>query len=177
MKFSSMLLIVTGGVAAYKAADLARLAGKRGARVTCALTDGAARFVTPMLFAALTGNPAYGELFDLKNETEMGHIRLSRENDAILVAPATADFISKAANGAADDLASTILLAADKPVFFAPAMNPRMYAHPAVKRNLALLRGDGVRIISPATGDVACGEHGEGRMAEPADILNYMEQA
>ena len=172
--YRRLLLIVTGGVAAYKAAELARLAGKNGADVTCVLTASACKFVTPLLFSALTGNPAYTELFDLKDETEMGHIRLSREVDALLVAPATADFIRKIAQGAADDLASSAVLASDKPLFVAPAMNPQMYAKPSVQRNIAQITQDGARVMPASVGDTACGEIGQGRMPEPQEILNWM---
>jgi phosphopantothenoylcysteine decarboxylase/phosphopantothenate--cysteine ligase len=176
LRYRRLLLVVSGGIAAYKSAELVRLARKEGREVTCVLTKSAQAFVTPLLFASLSGNPAYTDLFSLKDEAEMGHIRLARETDAILVAPATADFIAKAAHGMADDLATALLLASDKPLFLAPGMNPAMYAKPAVQRNLALLLADGAHVLAPEDGETACGESGVGRMMGPAAILAEMER-
>jgi phosphopantothenoylcysteine decarboxylase/phosphopantothenate--cysteine ligase len=171
MQGKSILLIIGGGVAAYKCLDFIRRAKERGAKVRCILTGAAQHFVTPMAAAVLSEEPAFTELFDLKNETEIGHIRLSREADLIVIAPATANLLAKMAHGMADDLASTVLLAADKPVLAAPAMNWRMWEHPATRRNLAQLKADGVHFIGPNEGAMACGEHGAGRMAEVDEIL------
>ncbi len=171
MQGKSILLIIGGGVAAYKCLDFIRRAKERGAKVRCILTGAAQHFVTPLAAAVLSEEPAFTELFDLKNETEIGHIRLSREADLIVIAPATANLLAKLAHGLADDLASTVLLAADKPVLAAPAMNWRMWEHPATRRNLAQLKADGVHFIGPNEGAMACGEHGVGRMAEVDEIL------
>jgi phosphopantothenoylcysteine decarboxylase/phosphopantothenate--cysteine ligase len=167
----SVLLIVGGGIAAYKSLELIRLLRGAGAGVTPVLTAAAAEFVTPLSAAALAGAKAYGALFDLTAEAEMGHIQLSRAADLVVVAPATADLMAKVANGHADDLASTLLLATDKRTLYAPAMNVRMWEHPAVRRNLAALRADGVLLVGPGEGEMACGEYGPGRMAEPAEVL------
>jgi phosphopantothenoylcysteine decarboxylase/phosphopantothenate--cysteine ligase len=167
----SVLLIVGGGIAAYKSLELIRLIQKAGGRVTPVLTAAAAEFVTPLSAAALAGAKAYGALFDLTDEAEMGHIQLSRSADLVVVAPATADLIAKAANGHADDLASTLLLATDKRVLWAPAMNVRMWDHPAVRRNVATLAADGALTVGPDEGEMACGEYGPGRMADPEAIL------
>lgn len=166
----SVLLIIGGGIAAYKSLELARLLTKEGISVTGVLTRGGAQFITPLSVAALTGAKAYTDLFDLTDEAEMGHIELSRAADLVVVAPATADLIGKVAGGLADDLASTLLLATDKRVLFAPAMNVRMWEHPAVKRNTEQLRADGAIVIGPDVGAMACGETGPGRMAEPEAI-------
>lgn len=166
-----ILLIVTGSVAAYKACEIVRLARKQGHEVTCVLTKGGEQFITPLQLSALSENPTYDSLWSLKDEVEMGHIRLSRENDIILVAPASADIISKMATGAADDLATTTLLASDKPVYVAPAMNVQMWNKPATQRNITQIENDGAIIIEPREGDMACGEFGMGRMAEVEDIL------
>ena len=171
-----VLLIVGGGIAAYKACELVRLIRKSGHRVRCVLTDGGAHFVTPMTLAALSEDKVYTTLWDLKDEAEMGHIQLSREADLLVVAPATADLLARMAGGHADDLATTVLLATDKPVLIAPAMNVRMWEHPATQRNLARLRADGVRVVGPDAGVMACGEYGEGRLAEPAAILDAIER-
>jgi len=168
---SRILLIVGGGIAAYKAAELIRLARKAGHSVTPVLTAGGAHFVTPMSLAALAESPVYTSLWDLKDEAEMGHIQLSRAADLILVCPATADLIAKMAAGAADDLATTLLLATDKPVVVVPAMNVRMWQHAATQRNVAQLRADGVTVIDPDEGPMACGEFGPGRLPEPAAIM------
>lgn len=166
-----ILLIVGGGIAAYKACELIRLAKKAGIGVKCVLTAGGAHFVTPMTLAALSEEQVFTTLWDLKNETEMGHIQLSREADLIVVAPATADLMAKMAAGIADDLATTLLLATDKPVLAAPAMNVRMWQHAATRRNVATLRGDGVTVMEPDEGPMACGEYGPGRLPEPPAIL------
>jgi phosphopantothenoylcysteine decarboxylase/phosphopantothenate--cysteine ligase len=166
-----ILLIVGGGVAAYKALELVRLARKAGLAVRPILTEAGARFVTPLSLAALAGDKVYSDLFSLTDEAEMGHIELSRSAELVVVAPATADLMAKAANGLAGDLASTALLATDKPVLMAPAMNVRMWGHPATRRNLAQLQADGVRFVGPDEGAMACGEFGPGRMAEPEAIL------
>lgn len=167
-----ILLILTGGIAAYKGLDLIRRLRERGAHVTLVLTRAAEEFVTPLSVSALAGHKVYRDLFDLTDEAEMGHIQLSRSADLILVAPATADIMAKMAQGRADDLASTLLLATDTPVMIAPAMNVRMWDHPATRRNLEQLRADGVDIIGPNDGDMACGEFGPGRMSEPLEIVD-----
>lgn len=167
----NILLIISGGIAAYKALELIRLIKKQQGDVRCILTKGGAEFVTPLSVAALSENQVYADLFSLKDESEMGHIRLSREADLIVVAPATAHMLAKMAQGFADDLAATVLLASDKPVMVAPAMNPQMWAHPATQDNIALLKKRGVLFVDPAAGEMACGETGEGRLAEPEDIL------
>ena len=170
-----VLLIVGGGIAAYKALELVRLIRKAGGAVRTVLTAGGAEFVTPLSLAALSGHPVHQALFSPNDETTMGHIELSRWADLIVVAPATAGLIAKAANGLADDLASTALLATDKQVLLAPAMNVRMWNHPAVQNNVARLQGfdgfHGMTLIGPDDGEMACGEYGPGRMAEPAAIL------
>ena len=166
-----VLLIIGGGIAAYKALELIRLLRGQGAAVTPVMTRAAGQFVTPLSVSALAGEKVYTDLFDLTDEAEMGHIQLSRVADLIVVAPATADLIARMAQGRADDLASTLLLATDTPVLVAPAMNVRMWQHPATQRNLATLRSDGIRMIGPDEGEMACGEFGPGRLAEPAAIL------
>ncbi|WP_309663199.1 bifunctional phosphopantothenoylcysteine decarboxylase/phosphopantothenate--cysteine ligase CoaBC [Tabrizicola sp.] len=166
-----ILLIVGGGIAAYKSLELIRLVQKAGGTVTPVLTRAGAEFVTPLSVSALAGAKVYTDLFDLTDEAEMGHIQLSRAADLLVVAPATADLMAKMAGGRADDLASTLLLATDKRVLVAPAMNVRMWTHPATQRNLAVLRDDGVLTVGPNEGDMACGEYGPGRMAEPAEIV------
>ena len=172
-----VLLIIGGGIAAYKSLDLIRQLKKRGASVTPVLTAGAQQFVTPLSAAALAGDKVYTDLFDLTDEAEMGHIELSRSADLLLVAPATADLIARMAGGHANDLASTILLATDTPVMIAPAMNVRMWLHPANQRNVAQLEADGIMRIGPDEGDMACGEFGPGRMAEPVQIADAVEAA
>lgn len=167
-----ILLILTGGIAAYKGLDLIRRLRERGAHVTPVLTRAAEQFVTPLSVAALAGQKVYRGLFDLTDEAEMGHIQLSRSANLILVAPATADIMAKMAQGRADDLPSTLLLATDTPVMIAPAMNVRMWDHPATQRNLAQLRTDGVTVVGPNEGDMACGEFGPGRMSEPLEIVD-----
>ena len=170
-----VLLVVSGGIAAYKALDLIRRLRERAAEVRCVLTAGGAQFVTPLSLSALSGNPVHGELFSLTQESEMGHIELSRAADLIVIAPASADLLAKMAQGRADDLASTVLLATDKPVLAAPAMNVRMWEHPATQANIKTLGARGVRTVGPNEGDMACGEYGFGRMAEPAEILAAIE--
>ncbi len=171
-----LLLIITGSIAAYKSLDLIRRAREAGWAVTPVLTQGAQAFITPLAAAALAESPAYTDLFSLKDEAEMGHIRLAREADAVLVAPASADLMAKMAHGLADDLASTLLMATRAPVFVAPAMNVAMWQHAATQRNLAQLKADGVRVIAPGEGLMACGEVGEGRLAEIVDILAVVER-
>jgi phosphopantothenoylcysteine decarboxylase/phosphopantothenate--cysteine ligase len=172
-----ILLIVGGGIAAYKACELVRLIRKAGHQVTCVLTAGGQHFVTPMTLAALSENQVYTTLWDLKDEAEMGHIQLSRAADLVVVAPATADLMAKMAAGIADDLATTLLLATDKPVLAAPAMNVRMWQHAATRRNVATLRADGVTVLDPDEGPMACGEFGPGRLPEPDAILRAIEAA
>ena len=166
-----VLLIIGGGIAAYKALELIRLIQKAGGAVTPVLTRAAAEFVTPLSVGALARSKVHEQLFDLTSEAEMGHIELSRSADLWVVAPATADLLAKMATGRADDLASTLLLATDKRVLVAPAMNVRMWSHPATQRNLGVLRGDGVLTVGPDEGEMACGEYGPGRMAEPLEIV------
>ena len=170
-----LLLVIGGGIAAYKCLELIRRGRERGLAFRCVMTAAATQFVTPLSVASLAGDKVYGELFSLTDEAEMGHIRLSREADLVVVAPATADLMAKMANGLADDLASTLLLATDKPVLIAPAMNPMMWGHAATRRNVERLRTDGIHLVGPNPGDMACGEVGAGRMAEPAEILAAIE--
>ncbi len=170
-----ILLIIGGGIAAYKSLDLIRRLRERGAAVTPVLTRAAEEFVTPLSVSALAGEKVYRDLFDLTDEAEMGHIQLSRSADLIVVAPATADLMGKMAGGLANDLASTLLMATDTPVLCAPAMNVRMWEHPATQRNLAQLEADGVRFVGPNEGDMACGEYGPGRMSEPLEIVASIE--
>jgi phosphopantothenoylcysteine decarboxylase/phosphopantothenate--cysteine ligase len=165
-----VLLIIGGGIAAYKSLELIRLLAKAGVKTRAILTKAGQEFVTPLSVSALTGDKVYSELFDLTDEAEMGHIQLSRSADLVVVSPATADLIAKAATGRADDLASTTLLATDKPVLMAPAMNVRMWLHPATQRNIKQLKADGVSFIGPNEGDMACGEYGPGRLSEPEQI-------
>ena len=172
-----ILLIVGGGIAAYKALELTRLARKAGLAVRPILTEAGAHFVTPLSLSALAEDKVYAELFSLTDEAEMGHIELSRSADLVVVAPATADLMAKAAAGLASDLASTALLATDKPVLMAPAMNVRMWRHPATQRNLQTLKADGVLFVGPDEGAMACGEYGPGRMAEPPAILEAIQAA
>ncbi|NCX06559.1 MAG: bifunctional phosphopantothenoylcysteine decarboxylase/phosphopantothenate--cysteine ligase CoaBC [Rhodobacteraceae bacterium] len=169
---NNILLIISGGIAAYKSLDLIRRMRERGASVTPVMTQAACEFVTPLSVSALAGVQVYHDLFDLTAESDMGHIQLSRSADLVVVAPATADLIAKMANGLANDLASTLLLATDTPVLIAPAMNVRMWDHPATQRNLAQLVADGVHIVGPNPGDMACGEYGPGRMSEPLEIID-----
>ena len=166
-----VLLIIGGGIAAYKSLELIRLLQKAGSSVVPVLTRAGAQFVTPLSVSALSGHKVYQDLFDLTDEAEMGHIHLSRAADLVVVAPATADLMAKMAGGRAEDLASTLLLATDKRVLVAPAMNVRMWGHAATQRNLAMLHADGVLVVGPNDGEMACGEFGAGRMAEPAQIV------
>ena len=175
-KEKQVLLVITGSIAAYKSLELIRLLRKEGINVVCVLTEAGKKFVTELSVASLSENQVYSDVFSLKDESEMGHIRLARESDLILVAPASADIIAKMANGLANDLASTILLATDCPVVVAPAMNVIMWKNKAVSRNIKQLQEDGVQVVGPAKGDLACGEEGEGRMAEPEDILQEIRQ-
>ena len=177
MNGKSILLIVGGGIAAYKACELIRLIRKAGGSVRCVLTAGGAQFITPMTLAALSEQPVFTNLFDLKDEAEMGHIQLSREADLIVVCPATADLLARMAGGIADDLATTLLLATDKKVLTAPAMNVRMWRHEATMRNVARLRADGVIVLDPDEGEMACGEYGPGRLPEPEAIVAAIEKA
>lgn len=172
-----ILLIIGGGIAAYKSIELVRLLRKAGYVVRCVITRAGEQFVTPLTLAALSENQVYTGLFDLKDEVEMGHIQLSREADLVVVAPATADLMAKMANGIADDLATTLLLATDKPVLAAPAMNVRMWLHAATRRNVGTLRGDGVTVMEPDEGAMACGEYGPGRLPEPPAIFAAIEKA
>jgi phosphopantothenoylcysteine decarboxylase / phosphopantothenate---cysteine ligase len=175
LKGKRLLLGITGGVAAYKAAQLARLLAKEGADVRVAMTEAATRFVTPVTLQALTGQPVWTDLWDPRVPDNMGHIELSRDRDLVVVAPASADFLGKLAAGLADDLLSTLCLARRCPLLVAPAMNVEMWENPAMQRNLHTLRGDGVHFAGPAAGDQACGEVGMGRMAEPEEIVAEVE--
>ena len=172
-----ILLIIGGGIAAYKSLEMIRRLRERGAWVTPVLTRAGEEFVTPLAVSSLAGEKVYRDLFDLTDEAEMGHIQLSRSADLIVVAPATADLMAKMAHGLANDLASTLLLATDTPVLIAPAMNVRMWEHPATRRNVATLRGDGIAVVGPNEGDMACGEFGPGRMSEPLEIVAAIETA
>ena len=172
-----VLLIIGGGIAAYKSLSLIRLLRKAGVAVTPVLTRAAAEFVTPLSVAALAGEKAYSALFDLTDESEMGHIQLSRVADLVVVAPATADLMAKMAQGRADDLASTLLLATDTSVLVAPAMNVRMWDHAATRRNVVQLKADGISFVGPNQGEMACGEYGFGRMAEPEQIYAAISAA
>ena len=171
-----ILLIIGGGIAAYKCLELIRRLRERGVSVRVVMTRAANEFVTPLSLASLSGEKVLQDLFDLTDESEIGHIQLSRDADLIVVAPATADLMARMAGGHADDLATTVLLATDTPVLIAPAMNVRMWEHAATRRNLATLTEDGVRVVGPNEGDMACGEYGPGRMAEPHEILNAIER-
>ena len=172
-----ILLIVGGGIAAYKSLDLVRRLRERGSSVRVVLTEAGAQFVTPLSLASLSGQEVHQELFSLTAEARMGHIELSRDADLVVIAPATADLLAKAAHGHANDLASTLLLATDKRVLAAPSMNLRMWLHPATQRNVATLRGDGMLFVGPGDGAMACGEFGPGRMSEPLEIVAAVEAA
>ncbi|MEL6472690.1 MAG: bifunctional phosphopantothenoylcysteine decarboxylase/phosphopantothenate--cysteine ligase CoaBC [Pseudomonadota bacterium] len=176
MDAKRILLIIGGGIAAYKSLELIRTLSKRGIAARCIVTKGGSEFVTPLSVAALSGDKCYTDLFDLDDEAEMGHIQLSRSTDLVVVCPATADLIGKAASGLATDLATTTLLATDKPVLMVPAMNVRMWSHPAVKRNVATLRTDGIAVMEPDEGAMACGEFGPGRLPEVDSIASEIEQ-
>lgn len=167
-----ILLIISGGIAAYKSLELVRLLRRKGVAVRAVMTESAKEFVTPLSLGVLTEDHVYGAMFDLKEEREIGHIQLSRQADLIVVCPATANIIARMANGIADDLATTILLATDKPVLAVPAMNVRMWHHPATQRNLATIRADGITVMEPAEGNMACGEFGKGRLPEPDAIAD-----
>jgi len=169
-----ILLVITGGIAAYKSIELIRLLQTNKAIVVTVMTKSAQQFIKPLSVAAIAGSKVYTELFDLTAEAEMGHIELSRSADIILVAPASADFLSKMAQGICDDLASTLLLATDKPVLVAPSMNVRMWHHPATQRNLNAINDDGIITIGPREGSMACGEFGLGRMSEPTEIITFL---
>jgi phosphopantothenoylcysteine decarboxylase/phosphopantothenate--cysteine ligase len=171
---AKVLLIVGGGIAAYKSLELVRLLKKAGHQVTPVLTEGGEHFVTAMSLGALAESEVHSSLWELKDEVEIGHIQLSRSADFVLVCPATADLLAKMAAGIADDLATTLLLATDKPVVVAPAMNVRMWLHAATQRNVAQLKADGVRVLDPAEGEMACGEFGPGRLPEPHEILDQL---
>ncbi|HEX4271168.1 MAG TPA: bifunctional phosphopantothenoylcysteine decarboxylase/phosphopantothenate--cysteine ligase CoaBC, partial [Rhizomicrobium sp.] len=177
MRGKSILLIVGGGIAAYKSLELVRRLAERGIRTRAILTKAGAEFITPLSLSALTGEKVYSDLFSLTDEAEMGHIQLSRSADLVVVAPATADLMAKMANGLASDLASTTLLATDKKVLMAPAMNVRMWKSAPVRRNRATLEKDGVLFAGPGDGEMACGEFGPGRMAEPMEIVAAIEKA
>ena len=169
-----VLLIVGGGIAAYKSLELVRLLKQSGHQVTPVLTRAGENFITAMSLGTLAESPVYSSLWELKDEVEIGHIQLSRAADLVLVCPATADLLAKMAAGIADDLATTLFLATDKPVVAAPAMNVRMWLHPATQRNVAQLKADGVRIIEPDEGEMACGEYGPGRLPEPQAITDWL---
>ena len=169
-----VLLIVSGGIAAYKALELVRLLKRQGVAVRAVMTKSAAEFVTPLSMGVMTEDQVYGDMFDLKEEREIGHIQLSRQADLVVICPATANILAKMAAGIADDLATTILLATDKPVLAVPAMNVRMWNHPATQRNLAQLRADGVHIMNPDEGAMACGEFGPGRLPEPPAVAEQI---
>ena len=171
-----ILLIISGGIAAYKCLDLIRQLRARGAAVRCILTKSATEFVTPLSVAALSGDKVYGDLFSLTDEHDMGHIQLSRDADLLVVVPATANILARMAQGITDDLATTALLATDKPVMVAPSMNVRMWEHKATRANMATLRARHVTVLGPDSGEMACGEYGEGRMVEPADIVAAIER-
>jgi phosphopantothenoylcysteine decarboxylase/phosphopantothenate--cysteine ligase len=171
-----ILLVIGGGIAAYKSLDLIRRLRERGASVRCILTAGAQHFVTPLAAAALSGSPAHTDLFDRADEAEIGHIRLARNADAVVVAPASASLMARMAHGTAHDLAATVLLATTRPILIAPAMNPTMWAHPATVRNLATLKADGVAVVGPNSGRMAEPEEGAGRMAEPIEIADALER-
>ena len=172
----SVLLVIGGGIAAYKCLELIRVLNKRGVVSRVIMTKAAERFVTPLSVASLSGEKVFSDLFSLTDETEMGHIELSRSTDLVVVAPATADLMAKMAHGLANDLASTALLATDKPVLVAPAMNVRMWYHAATQRNVATLKADGIHFVGPNEGDMACGEFGLGRMAEPIEIADAIDK-
>jgi len=169
-----ILLVISGGISAYKSLELIRIIKNDGNEIKTILTSGGEKFVTPLSIAAISNEKVYQEIFSLKDESEMGHIQLSRESDVIIVAPASANIIAKSANGIADDLASTVLLASNKPVIFAPAMNSLMWHNPATQRNIESLKKDNINFIGPEPGDLACGEEGLGRMSEPKDIYKYI---
>ena len=169
-----ILLIISGGIAAYKSLEIIRIFIKNNIKVTSILTKGGSKFITPLSVASLSSSKVYSELFDLENESEMGHIQLSREVDIILVAPASANIIARTANGFADDLASTVLLASNKPIFFAPSMNVEMWKNTITQKNINKLKLNNIKVIGPEPGDLACGEEGYGRMSEPEEIFKFL---
>ena len=169
-----ILLVIGGGIAAYKSLDFIRRLRERGASVRCILTAGAQEFITPLAASALSGQRSHTDLFDREGEADIGHIRLARDADLVIAAPATANLMAKMAGGHADDLASTVLLATTLPILIAPAMNVRMWLHPATQRNVAQLKADGIQVIDPDEGDMACGEFGPGRLAEPQAIVDRL---
>ena len=169
-----ILLIISGGISAYKSLELIRIIKNDGNSVSTILTKGGEKFVTPLSVAAISNEQVYQNIFSLKDEIDMGHIQLSRESDIIVVAPASANIIARTANGLADDLASTVILASNKPIAFAPAMNTQMWNNPATKRNILFLKENGISFIGPEPGDLACGEHGLGRMTEPLEIYKHI---
>ena len=171
-----ILLIICGGIAAYKSLEVIRLFKKKGANIKTILTKGGSKFITPLSISSLSKEKVYTELFDAENESEMDHISLSRWADFILIAPATANIISKLSYGLTDDLASTVVLAANKKVFLAPAMNVRMWEHQSTKENLNKIKCFGYQVIGPEIGDMACGEYGEGKMTESSNIVNFFEK-
>jgi len=175
LKGKRILLIVAGGIAAFKAQELIRLLRRQEAAVRCVLTEAGAKFVTPLSLQALTEDKVYRDLFSLTDESEMGHIQLSRDADLVVVAPATANILARMAAGLADDLASTVLLATDKPVLVAPAMNVRMWTHAATQANVETLRKRGIHFVGPNDGVMACNEYGPGRMSEPEEIVAAIE--
>ncbi len=176
LKNKKILLIICGGIAAYKSLELIRLLKKNGSHVKTILTNNAKKFVTPLSVVSLSQEKVYSKLFDFKDESEMDHISLSRWSDAILIAPATANTISKLSNGIADDLASTVVLASNKKIFLAPAMNVRMWEHDSNKKNISKLIDFGYRIIGPEVGEMACGEYGHGKMSEPLETIKYLNE-
>ncbi len=174
---NNILLIITGSIAAYKSLDLIRLLRKGNIGVKCVLTKGGEEFVTPLSIASLSGNQVYNDLFSLREGAYIEHITLTREADLVVVAPASADIIARMANGLADDLATTTLLASDKKIIIAPAMNARMWESRAVARNINVLKGDGVSIVGPGRGELACGEEGDGKMIDPEEIYKKIMEA
>ncbi len=172
LKDKKILLIICGGIAAYKSLDTIRILKKNGCEIKTILTKSSKEFVTPLSIASLSGGKVYDDLFNIENESEMSHIALSRWADLILVEPATANTISKLAKGSSEDLASTVILASNKPIFLVPAMNVRMWEHPSTRENLNILKNYSYKIIGPEIGEMACGEYGEGKMSEPVDIVN-----
>ena len=174
-KSKNILLIITGGIAAYKSLDLIRRLKEQGYNINCILTESGKNFVTPLSIESLSGNKVYSELFNLTDEKEMGHIQLSRMSDLILVAPATANIMSKMAFGICDDLASTVLMATNKPVMLAPSMNVRMWLNKSTQRNINTLKTDGIKFIGPENGEMACGEYGEGRLSDVGEIINKVK--
>ena len=176
IKNKKILLVICGGISAYKSLEIIRLLKKEGASIKTILTNSAKKFVTPLSVASLSQEKVYDDLFSHESESEMDHISLSRWSDLILVAPTTANTISKLSSGTSDDLASTVILASDKEIFLVPAMNVRMWEHPSTKENINKLINFGYHIIGPVVGDMACGEYGKGKMTEPSEIVDTLEQ-